>query len=104
MAASEPRLSKQGLVILHLFTDRPTVALAGSDIVKAAGVLSGTAYQILFRLEQAGWLTSEWERVEPAEIGRPRKRLYRLTALGERKSRAALSEVGISSGRLGWNF
>jgi len=104
MAGPEPRLSKQGLIILHLFLDRPTVALAGSDITKAAGLFSGTVYQILFRLERAGWLTSEWEQVEPNEIGRPRKRLYRLTALGERKSRAALSELGLSSGRLAWNF
>lgn len=104
MGNDEPRLSKQGLLVLCLFTDRPTVALAGSDIVKAAGILSGTTYQILFRLERAGWLTSEWEKVEPNEIGRPRKRLYRLTALGEQKSRAALSEVGISSGRVAWSF
>jgi PadR family transcriptional regulator, regulatory protein PadR len=104
MAADGPRLSKQGLVVLRLFVDRPTVALAGSDIIKAAGLFSGTVYQILFRLERAGWLTSKWEQAEPNEIGRPRKRLYRLTALGEQNSRAAFSELGLSSGRLAWNF
>jgi PadR family transcriptional regulator PadR len=104
MSSPEPRLSQQGLVVLHLFVGSPGVALAGSDIIKSAGLFSGTVYQILFRLERAGWLTSQWEQVEPNEIGRPRKRLYRLTALGERKSRAALSKLAFSSGRLAWSY
>jgi PadR family transcriptional regulator, regulatory protein PadR len=104
MAGTEPRLSKQSLVVLHLFLDSPEIALAGSDIIKSASFFSGTVYQILFRLEGAGWLTSEWEQVDPEQVARPRKRYYRLTALGERKSRAAFRELSFPSGRLAWEY
>jgi PadR family transcriptional regulator PadR len=104
MPRSEPRLSRQGLVVLHMFATHPGRDLAGSDILKETGFLSGSLYPILFRLEQAEWLSSEWEQVEPAEVGRPRKRLYRLTALGERRAREALSALNVPAGRLAWAF
>ncbi|MGH2703708.1 MAG: PadR family transcriptional regulator [Actinomycetota bacterium] len=46
-------------------------------------VAYGTLYKALDRLEQAGLLVSHWEDppVAAAEL-RPRRRLYRLTALG----------------------
>jgi hypothetical protein len=34
---------------------------------KATKVGSGTLYPMLARLEAAGWLTSEWEVVDPSE-------------------------------------
>ena len=42
-------------------------------------------YPILFRLERAGWLESRWEDGDPKALGRPRRRLYQVTALGARK-------------------
>jgi PadR family transcriptional regulator PadR len=45
----------------------------------------GTLYKALDRMERAGLLDSEWE--DPAiaaDEGRPRRRLYRVTGLGER--------------------
>lgn len=56
----------------------------GLEIAKAAKLPTGTIYPILARLEEAGCLVSEWEQVDPAEEGRPRRRYYRLTAPGER--------------------
>jgi PadR family transcriptional regulator, regulatory protein PadR len=100
----EPRLSKQGLVTLQMFASSPTHALAGSDILKETGILSGTLYPILSRLERARWLSSEWEQVSPIEVRRPRKRLYQLTALGARKTREAFSELNAPAGRLAWNL
>jgi len=50
----------------------------------------GTLYKALDRMERAGLLESRWE--DPsigAEAGRPRRRLYRVTGLGERAARAA---------------
>jgi DNA-binding PadR family transcriptional regulator len=47
----------------------------------------GTLYKALGRLEQSGLLASRWE--EPAVEGRPRRRLYELTADGARTARAA---------------
>lgn len=45
----------------------------------------GTLYKALGRLERAGLLISEWEDAETAAAeGRPRRRLYQLTELGER--------------------
>jgi PadR family transcriptional regulator, regulatory protein PadR len=44
----------------------------------------GTLYKALGRLERAGLLTSEWEDADRAVgEGRPRRRLYRVTDLGE---------------------
>jgi len=80
----------------------PIAGLAGSDISKASGISSGTLYPILIRLEKAGWLSSEWEEVNPCEVGRPRKRLYQLTSLGAQESRAAFDDLLPTRGRLVW--
>jgi len=46
----------------------------------------GTLYKALGRLEDAGLLASQWEDVELAhQDGRPRRRLYTVTGLGERR-------------------
>jgi DNA-binding PadR family transcriptional regulator len=66
-------------------------------------VLSGTVYPILMRLERAAWLESEWEEIDPRQAGRPRKRLYRLRALGYNKAQEALAGLGVPEGRLAWN-
>ncbi len=50
----------------------------------------GTLYRALDRLEEAGLLASRWEDpLIAADQGRPRRRLYQLTAAGEH----AASEV-----------
>lgn len=67
-------------------------------------MLSGTVYPILLRLEQAGWLESEWETADPVLLSRPRRRLYRLTGLGIGRASAALDELGIRDARLSWAF
>lgn len=46
----------------------------------------GTLYKALGRLEDAGLLASRWEDAELAhQDGRPRRRLYTVTGLGERR-------------------
>lgn len=99
------RLSHTTLRVLRAFLDQPTNPLAGSDIWKETGVLSGSLYPILSRLEKAGWLVSEWEELEPSMAGRPRKRLYRLTAIGARNAKQALRDVVPArvGGQLQWN-
>ena len=50
----------------------------------------GTLYRALARLERAGLVTSRWEAPDrAARESRPARRLYRLTALGERAVREA---------------
>ena len=45
----------------------------------------GTLYKALDRMERAGLLESRWEDPSiAAKEGRPRRRLYRVTGLGER--------------------
>jgi DNA-binding PadR family transcriptional regulator len=52
----------------------------GYDIARETGLASGTLYPILGRLADRGLLETRWED-DPPE-GRPRRHLYRLTALG----------------------
>jgi DNA-binding PadR family transcriptional regulator len=99
------RLSHTTLRVLRVFLEQPTSSLAGSDIWRETGVLSGTLYPILSRLEKAGWLKSEWEQLDPSLEGRPRKRLYRLTGVGARNAKQALRDVVPAQvgGQLQWN-
>jgi PadR family transcriptional regulator PadR len=99
---TDPRLSHQALRVMRVFMERPKESLAGSDIWKQTGVFTGTLYPILMRFERAGWLESEWEKLDPSEAGRPRKRLYRLTGLGYNKTRSALSELDLPNGSPAW--
>ena len=52
-------------------------------------VAHGTLYKALDRMRQAGLLQAEWEDPEAAaEAGRPRRRVYRVTAAGATALRA----------------
>jgi DNA-binding PadR family transcriptional regulator len=57
--------------------------LYGFDIVDITGMPGGTVYPALRRLEEAGYLTSRWEkeRVAHAEL-RPRRKYYEVTRTG----------------------
>jgi PadR family transcriptional regulator, regulatory protein PadR len=80
------RMSLQTLRVLEAFLEDPASELAGADVQKLGHLASGTLYPILLRLESAGWLQSRWEEVDPASVGRPRRRLYRLTSTGQRRA------------------
>ncbi|WP_222853700.1 PadR family transcriptional regulator [Fodinicola acaciae] len=51
----------------------------GLELMRATGLPSGTLYPILVRLQDAGWVETHWEDVDPATAGRPARRYYRLT-------------------------
>jgi DNA-binding PadR family transcriptional regulator len=89
------RMSLQTLRVLEAFLENPADELAGADVQKRGGLASGTLYPILLRLESAGWFVSRWEGVDPSSVGRPRRRLYRLTATGLRRA----SEIFATFGR-----
>lgn len=60
------------------------------EICRQTGLGSGTVAQILFRLQDWGWVSSRWEEATEAHRkGRPRRRFYSLTGLGA----AAASQV-----------
>ena len=102
MAPNQPRLSLQTLKVLSAVLSAQQDELSGADIGRATNLASGTLYPILLRLEQAGWLESRWETDDPRMLGRPRRRFYRLTELGVRRSRAAFSELEPTLGRFSW--
>jgi PadR family transcriptional regulator, regulatory protein PadR len=93
MNGNSPRITGPTLKVLGEFFNRPTDRISGIEISRSTGLASGTLYPILFRLEKAGWLESEWEDVVPTEVKRPRRRLYRITAVGEANSRASFREL-----------
>lgn len=97
MADRDPRLSGPTLKVLRLYLMTPRTDRSGAEISKATGVGAGTLYPMLARLEDAGWFESEWENVDPSEAGRPRRRFYRMTGLGQTRARAALAEFQIPS-------
>src|SRR5712664_1631200 len=91
------RLSYQGLKILAAFLARPTIELSGADLIKETKLRSGTLYPILMRFEEAGLLQSNWETTDPHELGRPRRRLYRVTPTGQRVTPEALEPFIVRS-------
>ena len=57
--------------------------LYGFDIIDMTGVPGGTVYPALRRLEDAGYLTSEWEEQRIAQSEpRPPRKYYELTSDG----------------------
>ena len=82
----------------------PAKAIAGADICKQFGLMSGSLYPILNRLERAGWLKSKWEHANPSNLGRPRRRLYRPTPLGLLKGRKAFDDLGVLIGEKAWSY
>jgi DNA-binding PadR family transcriptional regulator len=87
-------------VFLDAFSEDARAELAGTDLMKAARVSSGTLYPILLRLEKSGVLTSRWEKGRPEDLGRPRRRYYRITPSGVQLARNALAELSAPLARL----
>lgn len=87
-----PKMTLQTGMILEELIKNPAEARYGLELMNVVRLKSGTVYQILARLEKAGWLTSEWEdpAVHEAER-RPRRRLYRLTPEGTEQARRVVS-------------
>jgi PadR family transcriptional regulator, regulatory protein PadR len=103
MASAKVRLSNQGLKALHLLLSKRAEPLSGAAIARETQIGSGTLYPLLARLEEAGWLTSEWEAIDPREAARPRRRFYKLTAYGASSAQSELRKLSIpAEGALAW--
>ena len=105
MADQDVRLTQPTLKVLRFLLEKPREGRSGAEMSKATGVRAGTLYPMLACLEQAGWLASEWELADPNILGRPRRRFYELTALGQRGITNALAELQTPavSGQVAWN-
>lgn len=87
--------------LLRVWDDDPSAALYGLEITARTNLLPGTTYPILQRLLHHGWLTDEWEDLDPHEAARPRRRYYRLTEGGASAAREALQKASARSGARG---
>jgi DNA-binding PadR family transcriptional regulator len=88
------RLTRTTTRTLLAFLEAPRTWRYGYDLMKAAGLSSGTLYPLLARLADDGWLESRWEESE--HPGKPPRQLYRLTATGRLKARQALERAEAS--------
>lgn len=91
---NEPRISIVGLRVLQTFFDAgPDTELSGSEVQKLLRIQTGTLYPLLLRFEDAGWLESRWEEIDPRVEGRPRRRYYHLKRAGAAKLRSVYREL-----------
>src|ERR1700722_20242693 len=84
------------LVLRALLTDAAR-EVYGLEISGLVDLPSGTTQPILARLESAGWLESRWEGGDPRDLGRPRRRYYRLSTTGLTLERRELERTGNGS-------
>ena len=98
------RMTLQTQLLLRAFLADPQQRRYGLELCDMVGLTSGTIYPILARLEQIGWLESDWEEVATAADGRPRRRIYRLTRDGAEQVGEALARTHRSGKqpRAGW--
>lgn len=94
-------LSRTALEVLSAFYESPADAKYGLQLIKATGIKAGTLYPLLQRFEDDGWIEANWEDADPRSTGRPRRRYYTMTGLGQQ---VAQHELRTAIGRLhpGW--
>ena len=70
--------------------------LYGFDIIDITGLPGGTVYPALRRLEEAGYLTSQWEHPKISQSEpRPARKYYELTRTGREVLTEALKRYRI---------
>jgi PadR family transcriptional regulator PadR len=87
------RLTVQTQLILQALLQDPEGELYGLEISEQTGLLGGTVYPILLRLEKEGLLTSRWEGVDPRTEKRPARRYYRLSDTDATQASAAIASA-----------
>ena len=87
------RVTLAVLKVFRIFLEDPALPHHGYELMKLSGFSSGKLYPLLARLQTAGWLTREHEDIDPAEAGRPRRYMYRITPTGINVAVAELSAL-----------
>lgn len=83
-------LSRQAQAVLIALLGAGERWSHGYELVREAGIKSGTLYPLLIRLKEQGYLDAEWQK--PVEPGRPPRHAYRLTGAGVQLARDILSD------------
>jgi|SRR4051794_16241613 PadR family transcriptional regulator PadR len=78
-----PKMTAATRALLRALLDAAGEPVYGLELGREAGLATGTLYPVLHRLTREGWIEASWEEADPSALGRPRRRFYRLTALGE---------------------
>jgi hypothetical protein len=93
-----PRVTGPTLKVVSALLDNVGQEMWGGELGRATGLLAGTLYPILYRLEGYGWLRARQEGESGEHGGLPRV-LYSLTGQGQRDARAwldaALADLGV---------
>ena len=87
------RITLAVATLLRVFLDDVEEPRYGYDLMRETGFPSGKLYPILARLQAAGWLIKEAEQIDPAEVGRPARRIYRLAPDAMAPARRAVAET-----------
>lgn len=91
------RHSATTAAVLLALLDQPEDESYGYGLTARTGLLSGSLYPILARLEERGFVSSQWISTF---AGRPPRRLYLLTELGRQEAeRVAQTELGVNAAR-----
>jgi PadR family transcriptional regulator PadR len=85
------RMTVQTLLVLQALLRHPGRELYGLELSEETGLLPGTAYPILLRLESHGWVSSRWEEIDPRAEKRPARRYYQLTDAGAAQAGTAVA-------------
>jgi PadR family transcriptional regulator PadR len=86
-------MTLQTRLVLQVFANAPNDGHYGLEICRAIGLPGGTIYPLLARLEEAGWLTSGWEDIDPVKEGRRPRRYYRLTSDGAQQAHSMTTPI-----------
>jgi hypothetical protein len=95
---SEVRLTVPVIRVLAVLFADPDGNHYELQLMREAGLASGTLYPILGRLTEAGWLEKRWEQVDPSTAGGPARAHYRLTRQALPLARQRLAELHEQTG------
>jgi PadR family transcriptional regulator len=99
-------VAKKARAVLNALLADPHKELYGLEIYERTGLLPGTAYPVLLRLQNAGLVRSRWAAANSIDSRRPRRRYYQLTALGIVAAPTMVAEatgfLGFARRWLGW--
>jgi PadR family transcriptional regulator, regulatory protein PadR len=74
MSRKQRRLSAEAARVLGVFVADPERERFGLEMIRLAGIPSGSLYPILHRFEERGLLIASWEDMAIAETERRRQR------------------------------
>ena len=83
--------------VFRVFLEDPAALRYGYDLMKAAGLPSGTLYPLLARLQARGLVSSAWET--PHQDGQRPRRYYQLTGEGIEAARLELAQLSARRAR-----